>query len=230
MRLSILIPCYNEEKNIEELLNMVLRAYIPPNWEKEIIVIDDGSTDKTKDILNKYKQRHENILKIVFKDKNEGKGAAIKEGFKYVTGDYILLQDADLEYNPSDYKKLLEPIDKNEAQIVIGVRNFNSFRLFYFGGIVLTKIFNFFIGSNFSDNATCYKVFPTNLIKNLLSYKENNFVFDNVCISYELFKSGLQIKEVKISYNPRIEGKKIKIKDGFLVLLKILEIFLKNKL
>jgi glycosyltransferase involved in cell wall biosynthesis len=224
-KLSIIIPCYNEEKTIEELLNKVIDVELPENWKKEIIVVDDGSKDKTREILKKYKDK----AKIVFKNKNEGKGSAIKEGFKYVTGDYILIQDADLEYDPNDYKKLLEPIDKNEAQIVIGVRKFNKFRLFYFGGKLLTKIFNFFIGSNFSDNATCYKLFPKSLVSKLLKYKENNFVFDNVCLSYEFFKSGLKIKEVEINYNPREKGKKIKIKDGFFILVKILDIYSKTK-
>ncbi|MGC8981478.1 MAG: glycosyltransferase [Minisyncoccia bacterium] len=224
MKLSIIIPVYNEEKTIEELLNKVIDVKLPENWKKEIIVVDDGSIDKTRDILKRFKDK----AKIIFKKKNEGKGSSIKEGFKHITGDYILIQDADLEYDPNDYNKLLEPIDKNEADIVIGVRRFKKFKLFYFGGRVLTKIFNFFIGSNFSDNATCYKLFPKKLIGNLLKYKENNFVFDNVCLSYEFFKSGLRIKEVEISYNPRKEGKKIKIKDGFLILSKILDIYSKT--
>jgi glycosyltransferase involved in cell wall biosynthesis len=225
MKISIVIPCYNEEKTIEGLLNKVLEVQLPENWKKEIIVVDDGSTDNTKNILKKYKDK----VKIIFKNKNEGKGAALKEGLKHATGDYILIQDADLEYDPNDYIKLLEPINKNEAQIVIGVRKFNKFNLFYVGGRLLTKIFNFFIGSNFSDNATCYKLFPKKLISQILKYKENDFSFDNVCLSYELFKSGLKIKEIEINYNPRKEGKKIKIKDGFLVLFKILDIYSKTK-
>jgi glycosyltransferase involved in cell wall biosynthesis len=224
-KLSIIIPCYNEEKTIEELLNKVIDVQLPENWKKEIIVVDDGSTDNTKNILKKYKDK----VKIIFKNKNEGKGAALKEGLKNATGDYILIQDADLEYDPNDYIKLLEPINKNEAQIVIGVRKFNNFNLFYVGGKLLTKIFNFFIGSSFSDNATCYKLFPRKLIPQILKYKENDFSFDNVCLSYELFKSGLKIKEIKINYNPRKEGKKIKIKDGFIVLFKIFDIYSKNK-
>jgi glycosyltransferase involved in cell wall biosynthesis len=225
MKISIIIPCHNEEKTIKELLNKVLEVQLPENWKKEIIVVDDGSNDNTKNILKKYKDK----VKIIFKNKNEGKGAALKEGLKHATGDYILIQDADLEYDPNDYIKLIEPIDRNEAQIVIGIRKFNKFNLFYFGGKLLTKIFNFFIGSNFSDNATCYKLFPRKLVSQILKYKENDFSFDNVCLSYELFKSGLKIKEVEINYNPRKEGKKIKIKDGFIVLFKILDIYSKTK-
>jgi glycosyltransferase involved in cell wall biosynthesis len=224
MKISIVIPCYNEEKTIEELLNKVLEVQLPENWKKEIIVVDDASSDNTKNILKKYKDK----VKIIFKNKNEGKGAALKEGLKHATGDYILIQDADLEYDPNDYIKLLEPINKNEAQIVIGVRKFNKFNLFYFGGKILTKIFNLFLGSNFSDNATCYKLFPRKLIPQILKYKENDFSFDNVCLSYELFKSGLKIKEIEINYNPRKEGKKIKIKDGFIVLFKIFDIYSKT--
>ena len=97
-KLSIIIPCYNEEKTIEELLNKVIDVELPENWKKEIIVVDDGSTDNTKNILKKYKDK----VKIIFKNKNEGKGAALKEGLKHVTGDYILIQDADLEYDPND--------------------------------------------------------------------------------------------------------------------------------
>jgi glycosyltransferase involved in cell wall biosynthesis len=225
MKISIIIPCHNEEKTIKELLNKVLEVQLPENWKKEIIVVDDGSNDNTKNILKKYKDK----VKIIFKNKNEGKGAALKEGLKHATGDYILIQDADLEYDPNDYIKLIEPINRNEAQIVIGIRKFNKFNLFYFGGKLLTKIFNFFIGSNFSDNATCYKLFPRKLVSQILKYKENDFSFDNVCLSYELFKSGLKIKEVEINYNPRKEGKKIKIKDGFIVLFKILDIYSKTK-
>ncbi len=225
MKISIIIPCHNEEKTIKKLLNKVLEVQLPENWKKEIIVVDDGSNDNTKNILKKYKDK----VKIIFKNKNEGKGAALKEGLKHATGDYILIQDADLEYDPNDYIKLIEPINRNEAQIVIGIRKFNKFNLFYFGGKLLTKIFNFFIGSNFSDNATCYKLFPRKLVPQILKYKENDFSFDNVCLSYELFKSGLKIKEVEINYNPRKEGKKIKIKDGFIVLFKILDIYSKTK-
>jgi glycosyltransferase involved in cell wall biosynthesis len=225
MKISIIIPCHNEEKTIKKLLNKVLEVQLPENWKKEIIVVDDGSNDNTKNILKKYKDE----VKIIFKNKNEGKGAALKEGLKHATGDYILIQDADLEYDPNDYIKLIEPINRNEAQIVIGIRKFNKFNLFYFGGKLLTKIFNFFIGSSFSDNATCYKLFPRKLVPQILKYKENDFSFDNVCLSYELFKSGLKIKEVEINYNPRKEGKKIKIKDGFIVLFKILDIYSKTK-
>jgi dolichol-phosphate mannosyltransferase len=225
MKISIIIPCHNEEKTIKKLLNKVLEVQLPENWKKEIIVVDDGSNDNTKNILKKYKDK----VKIIFKNKNEGKGAALKEGLKHATGDYILIQDADLEYDPNDYIKLIEPINRNEAQIVIGIRKFKKFNLFYFGGKLLTKIFNFFIGSNFSDNATCYKLFPRKLVPQILKYKENDFSFDNVCLSYELFKSGLKIKEVEINYNPRKEGKKIKIKDGFIVLFKILDIYSKTK-
>lgn len=225
MKLSIIIPVYNEEKTIDELLNKVINVNLIDNWKKEIIVVDDGSTDNTREILKKYKDR----AKIIFKKKNEGKGSAIKEGFKYVTGDYILIQDADLEYNPKEYNKLLEPINNNEADIVIGVRKFKGLNIFYYGGIFLTKIFNIFFGSNFRDNATCYKLFPKKLIKDLIKYPQNNFVFDNVCLSYEIFKSGLRIKEIEIEYNPRKIGKKIKIKDGFEVLKIMFAIFSKTK-
>lgn len=109
---------------------------------------------------------------------------------------------------------------------MIGVRKHKGWGAFYYGGIILTKIFNLLIGSNFKDNATCYKLFPQHFKKSLLKYPQNDFVFDNVCLTYELFKSGLRIKEVEISYNPRNIGKKIKIEDGFLILREILSIFL----
>ncbi len=128
MKISIVIPCYNEENTIEKLLNKVLEVQLPENWKKEIIVVDDGSNDNTKNILKKYKDK----VKIIFKNKNEGKGAALKEGLKHATGDYILIQDADLEYDPNDYIKLIEHINRNEAQIVIGIRKFNKFNLFLF--------------------------------------------------------------------------------------------------
>lgn len=225
MKLSIIVPVYNEEKTIGQILNKVLEVKLINNWVKEVVVIDDGSTDETREILKKFKDK----IKIVLKNKNEGKGAAIKEGLKHINGDYILIQDADLEYDPEEYNKLLEPISNHQANIVIGVRNFKGFSIFYYGGIFLTKIFNLLLGTHFKDNATCFKLFPKSLVKNLLKYSRNDFVFDNVCLSYELFKSGLKIKEIEINYRPRKINKKIKIKDGFLILKEIFLIFLQTK-
>lgn len=212
MKLSIIIPVYNEESTIEKLLNKVRSVKIF-DVEKEIIVVNDGSTDKTADILKKQKD-----LKIIHHKKNQGKGAAFKTGVKHSTGDIIIVQDADLEYDLEDIKLCVEPILKNQAKIVYGSRELNkknrahSGFLFFLGGRLVTIITNLLYGSHLTDEPTCYKCFDAKLLKSI-KINGNGFEWEPE-ITAKILKKGIEIREVPISYFPRKQGKKIKYKDG----------------
>lgn len=211
MRLSIIIPTYNEEKTISALIKKV--RSIKLTNPKEIIVVDDGSTDSTskllKDISGIKKIRH-----II----NLGKGAAIRSGLKQATGDIILIQDADLEYNPKDYTNLLEPLIKKECDVVYG----NRFPLYlgsrlnlnYFGNRLLTLLTRILYGSSIEDMETGYKVFRKEVL-NKINLKAKRFDFEPE-ITAKLLKRRCKIEEVPIHYNPRSkeEGKKITLLDG----------------
>ncbi len=222
MKLSVIIPAYNEERSIKEIINRVLQA----NLEKEIIVIDDGSRDKTKNILDSKFGRHKNI-KILHHKENKGKGAAIQSGLKYVTGDIVITQDADLEYDPKQYQKLIKPILENKARVVYGSRNLGknprSYSRYYWGGKLLSWLTNLLYGSHITDESTGYKVFKTEILKNL-SLKEQGFGF---CpeVTAKILKKGYKILEVSISYQPRSfrEGKKISWKDGLLAIFLLIK-------
>lgn len=226
-KLSIIIPCYNEGKTMNKVLKKVKEAKLPQDWEREIIIVDDGSEDNTKKILRELK---DGDIKLIFKEKNEGKGAALKKGFEVVSGDYILIQDADLEYNPNDYIKLFQPIIKGKSDIVFGLRTLKRndvpfSRLHFYGGLFICKIFNLLFGTKLADITTCYKLFPRNLISKLIYLPSNDFVFDAVELTYCLIMNG-KIVEVPIDYRPRSrkEGKKINWRDGVRCLLSMLKI------
>lgn len=224
-KVSILIPVYNEEETIQEIITSVINSDTL-GLKKEIIVVDDGSSDKTRKILSKLK--HKNLS--VFKHKiNKGKGAAIRTGIKNTTGDIILIQDADLEYHPKDYPKILKPFLKNKAKVVYGSRelsgkNVHSSAIFHAGGRLVTYITNLFFGSNLTDEATGYKVFDGNLLKEI-PLKCNGFEF---CpeVTGHVLKKGVKIFEVPIKYSARHrgEGKKIKAKDGVEAILTLLRV------
>lgn len=227
-RLSIIIPVFNEQNSIGEILKRVNNARIF-NLEKEIIVVDDGSTDNSKiKIQNAKLQFKIENLEILSHQRNMGKGAAIKTALNYVSGDYILIQDADLEYNPNDYQKLLEPIIKDGTKIVYGSRNLGHSRRGYFlnflGGKFLTFLMNLFFGGSLSDINTCYKVFKTDILKNL-KIKSSRF---NFCeeVTARALMAGYKIIEVPISYSPRkiSEGKKLRWTDGARGLLTIIKL------
>lgn len=227
MKLSIVIPCYNEERSIQEIISRVQAAVLPQGVEKEIIVVDDGSRDKTRALLAGLPSG----VKVILKEKNEGKGSALKIGFREATGNYIIVQDADLEYDPADYAVILQPILEGRAQIVFGSRNMYkgntpSSKLFFYGGRALTYAFNVLFGSHFTDITTCYKAFPSSLVDQLIFLPSNDFVFDGVDFTYALFKSGLPFQEVPIRYYPRHaeDGKKIKMSDGVKFMLAMLRI------
>lgn len=224
-KLSIIIPCFNEENTIDQIIPLVEEAYLPAGWQREIIIVDDFSTDETRNKINKYSLKHTVILRT----ENGGKGAALKSGLEKATGDFVLIQDADLEYDPNDYQRLIGALDEKHS-IVFGSRlrqENDYFSLVYlYGSEALTKVFNLFFGSQFTDITTCYKLFPREVIPALLSWPENDFVFDAVHLTYELNKGNREVVEVPISYHPRSreEGKKVNWRHGLRALLAMSEI------
>jgi glycosyltransferase involved in cell wall biosynthesis len=215
MKLSILIPCYNEVNTILEIIKKIENNY---KDEFEIIIIDDFSTDGTREKLRKLQQSK--LYKIIFNDRNYGKGFSIRQGIKFITGEITLIQDADLEYDPSDYVKLLKPIKDGVADVVYGSRFVGSAekRVFYFwhrlGNFFLTFLSNIFANINLTDMECCYKLFKTDIIKKL-KLKENRFGFEPE-VTAKISKLDLRIYEVGVKYNGRkyIDGKKITWKDG----------------
>ena len=216
MKISIIIPCYNEASTIELIIEKILEI---KDLNYEIIIIDDCSTDGTKEILkNKLSEK---VKKKVFNEKNFGKGYAIREGLKYTSGDIVIIQDADLEYTPKDYKRLIKPIIDGNADVVYGSRFIGSSekRVLYFwhtvGNKILTILSNIFTNLNLTDMEVCYKVFKSEVIKNI-KLEENRFGFEPE-ITAKISKKNLRIFEVGISYFGRkyVEGKKITWKDGF---------------
>lgn len=219
LKVSVIIPVYNEKKNIKVLLEEVLKQDV-----YEIIIVDDGSTDGTVEILKSLENPK---IKVFFHDKNYGKGSAVRTALSQVTGDVIIIQDADLEYDPSEYNKLLAPIKKGKADVVYGSRFKGITRVFYFwhyvGNKFLTLIANMLYNATLSDMETCYKVFKKACISNL-NLKSNGWGFDPE-ITAHFFKKGYRIVEVPISYYGRTyrEGKKIKWMHGFIVLWTIIK-------
>jgi len=215
MKLSILIPVYNEEKTVEKLIKKVKKVKLP--IKKEIIVVDDKSTDKTLSILKKIKG-----IKLIEHKKNIGKGAAIKTAIKNADGEIIIIQDADLEYNPEDYNALIRPIIEKKEKVVYGSRvlkkenKLYSSLEFYIGGNFLTLLTNILYPSaHITDEPTCYKVFRADVLKSIkLKCKRFEFCPE---VTAKILKKGIKIKEIPISYFPRTvkEGKKINWKDGF---------------
>ncbi|MHB1118322.1 MAG: glycosyltransferase family 2 protein, partial [Minisyncoccota bacterium] len=224
-KLSVVIPCFNEEKTIDEIVSRVEVSQLPNGWKKEIVLVDDFSIDGTRNKIVKYSPEHV----VVLRKKNGGKGAAVKSGLEKATGDYILIQDADLEYNPDDYERLIGALSE-KTPIVFGSRlrqENDYFNLVYlYGSKMLTHVFNLFFGCKFTDITTCYKLFPRQVVGNLLLWKENDFVFDAVCLTYELNKFNPNIVEVPIRYSPRgrEEGKKVNWRHGVKSLMLMMEI------
>ena len=214
-KLSIIVPVYNEEKNIETILGKVKKVKLR-NANKEIIVVDDGSTDRTKEILKKIKDKS---IKVIYHKRNMGKGCAIRTALNYVSGDIVLVQDADLEYDPKDYPNLITPIIEGKAKVVYGSRllgrehaKYVKFA-YYIAGTSLTVITNLLYGTKITDEPCGYKVFSYDVIKKLkLKCKRFEFCPE---VTAKIIKKGIKIYEVPSSYNPRTrkEGKKIKFKD-----------------
>jgi glycosyltransferase involved in cell wall biosynthesis len=226
VKLSVLVPVYNEERTLEEIVRRVCAVPMP----KEIILVDDGSRDRSREILTRLQEENQraagspNTLKVFFQAHNEGKGAALKVAIDHVTGDVVIIQDADLEYDPKDYPSLLEPIQAGIADVVYGTRfaGGGAHRVLFFwhsmGNRVLTLLSNMMTNLNLSDMEVGYKVFRAEALKSI-ELKSKRFGFEPE-ITMKLAKKHYRFYEVPISYHGRTyeEGKKITWKDGLAAL------------
>ncbi len=221
--LSILIPAYNEANTIVSILDRVLKVQLINNITKEIIVIDDCSSDGTFDLVKQYIEAHpQAAIRLEHHNKNKGKGAAIHTGIKSATGDYLIVQDADLEYDPMEFNELFQPIFYDNADVVYGSRFMGSkpHRILFFwhtiGNRILTFLSNMLTNLNLTDMETCYKLFRSDIIKKI-HLQENRFGFEPEVTAKIARIPGIKIYEVGISYYGRTyeEGKKINWKDGF---------------
>jgi glycosyltransferase involved in cell wall biosynthesis len=216
MKLSVVIPCYNEKNTIQNIIEAVINSPYP---NKEIIVIDDCSTDGTRAVLEETISRM--VDKVIYHESNQGKGAAVRSGIQQATGDMIIIQDADMEYDPNEYEILVEPIRQNKADVVIGSRfmGHGPHRVLYFwhrlGNGFLTLLSNAFTNLNLTDMECCYKVYRREILQSI-TIEENRFGCDPEIIA-KISKMDCRIYEVGISYYGRTyaEGKKIGWKDGF---------------
>ena len=235
MKLTVIIPVYNEEKTVEKLINTINSLKF--NFTIEIIVVDDCSNDRSREIINSLGSK---VDKVLFHKKNYGKGAAINSAKKFITGEYVIIQDADLEYNPYDYKKMLEFMKNNNLKVVYGSRVLNknkyensqnfSHIIRIWGNIFLTMFSNFINKQNLTDAHTCYKMFQRDLFMSL-NLTEKGFSF---CpeVNTKISNLNIEIKEVSIDYNGRTydEGKKIKSIDALYAIIAILKYkFFKKK-
>jgi glycosyltransferase involved in cell wall biosynthesis len=219
-KLSIIMPCYNEKQTIKKIIAEVIEVNLG-STKKEIVIIDDGSKDGTRDILQQLSKVHPEI-KLIFQEVNQGKGAALKRGIIESTGDVVVIQDADLEYDPQEYVRLLYPIERGHADVVYGSRFIGGepHRIIYYRNQVankfLTMLSNLFTGLNLTDMETCYKMFRGDLARDLATQlKAKRFGFEPE-ITARVAKSKVPVYEIGISYYGRSkeEGKKIGLKDG----------------
>ena len=226
MKLSIIIPCYNELATIEKVIDAVNNS---PYSDKEIIVVDDFSTDGTREKLRNTIESSGRVHRVFYHDVNQGKGAALRTGIRAATGDLVIIQDADLEYDPNEYPRLVEPILNNKADVVFGSRflGAEAHRVLYFhhrvGNYFLTLLSNILTNLNLTDMEACYKVFRREIIQSV-SIEENRFGFEPE-ITAKVAKLKCRLYEVGVSYHGRTyhEGKKIGWRDGIRAIYCILK-------
>jgi glycosyltransferase involved in cell wall biosynthesis len=219
--LSVVMPAYNEEATIEEIVRRVLAVPI----RTELIIVDDGSKDRTREILTRLSQ--ELPIKVIFQPANAGKGAALRRGFQEVTGDLVVIQDADLEYSPEEFPELIELICQGRADVVYGSRFLGRHRVFmfshYVGNVIVTFCTNVLYNTMLSDMETCYKVMRTEVLRSF-TLDSNGFGIEPE-MTAKIFKRGYRVYEVPITYDGRgyDEGKKITWRDGFVALWVLLK-------
>jgi glycosyltransferase involved in cell wall biosynthesis len=216
LKLSVIMPCYNERNTLKTILARVRAVEIP----KEIIIVDDCSKDGTTDLLKTELEGRYEDVRVLYHEKNQGKGAALRTGFKHATGDVLIVQDADLEYNPQEYYRLVQPILENKADVVYGSRfagGSHRVHLYWHavGNHFLTTLSNMFTNLNLTDMETCYKVFRREALEGI-DIRQNRFGFEPE-ITAKIAKKHVRVYEIPISYHGRdyAEGKKIGWKDGF---------------
>jgi glycosyltransferase involved in cell wall biosynthesis len=218
-KLSVVVPVFNERNTLVEILRRMRAVEMPEGIEKEIIVIDDGSDDGTRDVL---KQLGDSTVRVVMHEVNKGKGAAVRTGLRHATGEYVLVQDADLEYDPDDWPRLLAPVLRGRARVVYGSRftgeRRNMLFLHWIGNRFLSLTTNVLYNTTLSDMETCYKLVDRRLLEDM-SLRANAFDIEPE-ITAKILKRGIRIYEVPISYAGREfeEGKKITWRDGFAAL------------
>jgi dolichol-phosphate mannosyltransferase len=232
MKLSIIIPVYNEEKTLTEIVDKVEKVKLISKVQKEVIIVNDSSTDNSQKVIEKLKNKYKNIRSFNHPI-NKGKGAAIRTAIKHVSGDVVVAQDGDLEYNPEDFNKMLPLIIENKADVVYGSRllgNISGFNIpsHYYGNLLLSFITRLLYAKKITDMETCYKMMKSSIIKNL-NLKSNTFDIEPEVTS-KILKKGFRVKEVPISYNCRSfeQGKKITWKDGILAIFTLFRYRLSN--
>jgi glycosyltransferase involved in cell wall biosynthesis len=214
-KLSVIVPVFNERNTVVEVLRRMRAIELPDGIEREIIVVDDGSVDGTRDVL---RQLGDSTVRIVLHDRNRGKGAAVRTGFTHATGEYILVQDADLEYDPEDWPKLLNPVLRGKARVVYGSRftgeRRNMLLMHWIGNRFLSMVTNVLYNTTLSDMETCYKLLERDLVSTLHLHSDSFDIEPE--ITAKILKRGVRIYEVPISYSGREidEGKKLTWRDG----------------